>query len=363
MTFKELLNSVNFEDVAPHIVRMYPEMKDCLGWFNLHFDILRQMKPIHHLNANSDVCNISMKDWEDGTGLHLNAFPMEGDLWEHSLTKELIIAPNVKACNEELAACCLWHTSFYGFTYGKVEESLHIGEECNQLVSIPDMRHYRNAARQSFSQIRRYGGSIPSMRELSPSKRKELIRKAKSIYWNKHRKARLNRPKRKRIIRQAFLEKYYERMQNISQFILKVAPHLSHINNYVKISHLCRLFNSERFGITTIESVAEKNKDSATYLKELIAKYDMLPKAQNHIIYIARGYDYDLELDDGITHEALRPTEYELMNTICERLGEDEIGGTIDLIIGVEPELGYQTLLTIVSYYADKPITYDINET
>ena len=164
-------------------------------------------------------------------------------------------------------------------------------------------------------------------------------------------------------MRQAFLEKYYERMQNISQFILKVAPHLSHINNYVKISHLCRLFNSERFGITTIESVAEKNKDSATYLKELIAKYDMLPKAQNHIIYIARGYDYDLELDDGITHEALRPTEYELMNTICERLGEDEIGGTIDLIIGVEPELGYQTLLTIVSYYADKPITYDINDT
>ncbi len=92
-------------------------------------------------------------------------------------------------------------------------------------------------------------------------------------------------------MRQAFLEKYYERMQNISQFILKVAPHLSHINNYVKISHLCRLFNSERFGIITIESVAEKNKDSATYLKELIAKYDMLPKAQNHIIYIARGYD------------------------------------------------------------------------
>ena len=27
MTFKELLNSVQFEDVAHHIVRMYPDME------------------------------------------------------------------------------------------------------------------------------------------------------------------------------------------------------------------------------------------------------------------------------------------------------------------------------------------------
>ena len=95
MTFKELLDSVNFDNVAPHIVRMYPDMKGSLGWFNLHFDILRHMKPEHCINANSDVCYISMEDWEDGTGLQLNAFPMEGDLWEHSLTKEQIIAPDV----------------------------------------------------------------------------------------------------------------------------------------------------------------------------------------------------------------------------------------------------------------------------
>ena len=31
MTYKELLNSVSFDNVAPHIVRMYPDMKDSLG--------------------------------------------------------------------------------------------------------------------------------------------------------------------------------------------------------------------------------------------------------------------------------------------------------------------------------------------
>ena len=86
----------------------------------------------------------------------------------------------------------------------------------------------------------------------------------------------------------------------------------------------------------------------------------MLPETQNYIIYLARGYDYDLALDDGITHEALRPAEYELMNTICDKLDAQETGGTIDIIIGVEPELGHQTLLTIVGYNSEKAITHDI---
>lgn len=113
MTFKELLDSVRFEDVTPHIVRMYPDMEHSLGWYKIHFDMLRLMQPVFHEDANDMVCHITMKDWEDGTGLHLNAYPMEGDMWEHSLTKELIIAPEVKASNGELAACCLWHTLFY----------------------------------------------------------------------------------------------------------------------------------------------------------------------------------------------------------------------------------------------------------
>lgn len=48
MTYKELLNSVSFEEVKPHIARMYPEAKDSLGWFKLHFDMLRLMTPKHH---------------------------------------------------------------------------------------------------------------------------------------------------------------------------------------------------------------------------------------------------------------------------------------------------------------------------
>ena len=128
MTFKELLYSVQFADVAPHIVKMYPDMRQSLGWYKIHFDMLRLMQPVFHEDANDKVCHITMEDWEDGSGLHLDAYPMEGDLWEHSLTKELVIAPEVAASNEELAACCLWHTSFYGFVEKQVDEHFKIND-------------------------------------------------------------------------------------------------------------------------------------------------------------------------------------------------------------------------------------------
>lgn len=102
MTYEELLDRVTFKDVAKHIVQFYPDMEPCLGWYNIHFDMLRLMKPKYYEGSNDDVCHITMKDWEDGSGLHLDAYPMEGDFWEHSLTKELILAPNVKASDEEL---------------------------------------------------------------------------------------------------------------------------------------------------------------------------------------------------------------------------------------------------------------------
>lgn len=118
MTYKEFLNIVTFEEVAPHIVNMYPEAKDSLGWFKLHYDMLRLMNPKRHDDSNGDVCRITMKDWDDGTGPHLDAFPMEGDLWEHSLTKEIVLDADVHVTDAEIIACCLWHTSFYGFTKG-----------------------------------------------------------------------------------------------------------------------------------------------------------------------------------------------------------------------------------------------------
>ena len=79
MTFKELLDSVQFDDVAPHIVRMYPDMENSIGWYKIHFDMLRLMNPVCHEDANDKVGNIAMKDWEDGSDLHLDCDPTLGN--------------------------------------------------------------------------------------------------------------------------------------------------------------------------------------------------------------------------------------------------------------------------------------------
>ena len=127
MTFKELLNSVTFDEVVPCLLQMHPDAEGSLKWYKIHFNMLRQMTPKHHDDANSDVCNIAMEKWRDGK-IILDAHPMEGDLWEHSLTKEIILAPDVKATNAEIAACCIWHTSFYGFVDKQAQEYLRFDD-------------------------------------------------------------------------------------------------------------------------------------------------------------------------------------------------------------------------------------------
>ena len=58
-------------------------------------------------------------DGEDGR--YLSAYPIEGDLWSATAGKEMVISPEVTASKEEIAAQCLWHTSFYGFTQEEVD--------------------------------------------------------------------------------------------------------------------------------------------------------------------------------------------------------------------------------------------------
>ena len=56
-----------------------------------------------------------MSLYKEGENIYWDAFPLEGDCWNDSLSKELVIDDEVEASNAEIAACFLWHTSFYGY--------------------------------------------------------------------------------------------------------------------------------------------------------------------------------------------------------------------------------------------------------
>ena len=340
MTFKELLNSVSFGEVAPEIVRMYPKAEHDLRWYKIHFDMLRQMTPKQHDDANGDVCHITMSDWENGSGPHLDAHPMEGDWWEHSLTKELVIASEVKATNAEIAACCLWHTSFYGFVRKQQEEDLRYDEDDMEIEDRwDDYLYYKVRTERYYSIIRRNGGSIPSVKELAPAKKQELIGRTKEYFWCISQS--MNKTKRKRLFRREFMGHYYERMMNISRFIVQAIPALKDERNKMNIGQLCGLFHSDLFMSEVFTSYADEKSSGARYLCDLMEKYDREQRLDRIVVVLTTG-EYHKEL-----------TEDE--KKLCRLLVGD--CKSSDILLATDPSLDRQVRINYATFNSENPLT------
>lgn len=339
MTFKELLNSVSFGEIAPEIVQMYPKAEHDLRWYKIHYDMLCLMTPKHHDDANSDVCHITMSDWEDGSGPHLDAHPMEGDWWEHSLTKELVIAPEVKATNAEIAACCLWHTSFYGFVREQQEEYLRFDEGDIDTEDRWDDYIYNKARAIKYcSVIRRNGGYVPSVRELSPTKKQELIGRAKEYFWCISQS--MNKTKRKRLFRREFMAHYYERMMNISRFIVQAIPAFSDDRNTMSIGQLCGLFHADLFSSEVFTSYADEKTSGARYLCDLLEKYDRESRLDRIVVVLTTGE----------WHQELTEDE----KNLCEIL----VGNckSSDILFATDPSLGRQVHINYATFNSQYPL-------
>ena len=339
MTFKELLNSVSFGEVAPEIVRMYPKAEHDLRWYKIHFDMLRQMTPKRHEDSNGDVCHITMSKWDENSEPRLDAFPMEGDWWEHSLTKELVIAPEVKATYAEIAACCLWHTSFYGFVREQQEEDLRYDEDDMEIEDRwDDYIYFKVRAKRYFSIIHRDGGYIPSVKELAPAKKLELNGRTKDYFWCISQS--MNKIKKKRLFRRVFLGHYYERMMNISRFIVQAIPALCDDRNTMRIGQLCGLFHSELFASETFTSYADENTNGARYLCELFEKYGVGQRLDRIVVVLTTG-EYHKEL-----------TEDE--KNLCEILIRDYKSG--DILLATDPSLGRQVRINYATINSNNPL-------
>ena len=332
MTFKELLNSVTFNEVAPCLLQMHPDAEGSLKWYKIHFDMLRQMTPKHHDDANSDVCHITMVKWRNGKMI-LDAHPMEGDLWEHSLTKEIILAPDVKATNAEIAACCIWHTSFYGFVDKQAQEYLRFDEDDLDIKDRwNDSIYNKVKAKRYFSIIRRNGGHVPTMKELSQSKKKELIRRTKDDFWCISES--MNKIKKKRTFRREFMGYYYERMAAISRFIVQAIPALNDERSDMTIEQLCGLFQSDLFSPETITSYADEKTNGARYLCELLEMEDINSRLDRMVVVLTTG-EYHKEL-----------TEDE--QRLCKLL----IGNckSSDILVATNPSLGRQVRIDYATF-------------
>lgn len=122
MTLKELLCTISFEEIEPYIAQLYPDMATprMLELFRSHHKLLYRLIP--QIDESGQPCIITMTKWEEDETPSLDAYNIEGCEWEVALSKELVVEPEVTASLAEIAACCLWHTSFYGFTPQQREE-------------------------------------------------------------------------------------------------------------------------------------------------------------------------------------------------------------------------------------------------
>ena len=338
MTFKELLNSVTFDEVFPCLLQMHPDAEGNLKWYKIHFDMLRLMTPKYDDDANSDVCNITTREMEGG-GSRLNAYPMEGDLWEHSLTKEIILAPDVKATNAEIAACCIWHTSFYGFVREQSREYLRFDEEDIDIKDRwNDSIYNKVKAKRYFSVILRNGGHVPTMKELSQSKKKELVRRSKEDFWCISRK--MNNIKKKRMFRREFRGFYYERMAAISKFIAQAITALNDERNNMTINQLCELFQSDLFSPETITSYADENTNGAKYFCGLLEMEDINTRLDRMLVVLTTG-EYHKEL-----------TEDE--QRLCKLLIGD--CKSSDILVATDPSLGRQVRIDYATFNSKYPL-------
>ena len=342
MTFKELLNSVTFEEVAPCLLQMHPDAEGSLKWYKIHFDMLRLMTPKHHDDANSDVCHISMNKWDEDSEPHLDAHPMEGDYWEHSLTKEIVIAPEVKATNAEIAACCIWHTSFYGFVREQSQEYLRFDEDDLEIKDRwSDSKYYKVKTKRYFTIIRRNGGHVPTIKELAHSKKKELIRRSKEDFLYISRK--MNNIKKKRMFRREFRGYYYERMAAISKFIVQAIPALSDERNNMGIEQLCCLFQSDLFSPETITSYADESTNGAKYFCELLEMEDINTRLDRMVVVLTIG-----EWHQEMTEDEQR---------LCRLLIGDCKSSNI--LLATDPSLGRQVRINYATFNSKYPLIKD----
>ncbi len=160
MTYSELLHSVRFDDLEAYIIK-YHGHGECMAWYKIHYDMLCQMTPHRDADTDEDGNDQTMatveyyipeEDEKDVKPSTLEVFPLEGDLWEVALARELIVAPDVTATKEEIAACCLWHTSFYGFT--PIQRECFFREEDG--VDAEEAKRYK----------RMFGSMVPSKKQM-----------------------------------------------------------------------------------------------------------------------------------------------------------------------------------------------------
>lgn len=330
MTYCELLHQVSFDEIAPYI-RKYGSEGCSLVWYKIHYDMLRQLEP--HLDEDDEktatISNAELYyDWEEP---HLDAYPMEGDYWEASLAKEMIVKEDVNATWAEIAACCLWHTSFYGFTQAQIDKTFENLRFYDANLLNPDITKIR--AKRAKEIVESKGIHVPSVKEMLkvPTFKNEIRRRIARVRRVRSHFSRRNwRGVKRRVIH----NKYWERVLDLCEVIKEFK-----VEEYAISKETIReAFDANRFETYKYESYTDEGSNRVGWFKELIEKYEAFK----------RGFYHNAIFCFSVSSEH-EPTMEE-MNSINEIICLYDNSYTLFWDINYDESLGSRMRMTVISY-------------
>lgn len=297
MILKDLLQSVDFRKVADAYKKLYPQNANDIVFLKCHYDILCNTVP--KSDGDSQVCRISMEYDDIFKKQYLSAFSLEGDKWPYSLSKTIEIAPNLNISLEEVAACCLWHTSFYGYTEEQLANTAEDFSE--EWRDKSDLEMYQLKLTRNLATIKllyNYNSTLPSRKDVYDVVKSRANERNK-IYKRKHIKKRI----RNRWFRREFFRtEYYRYLYELSQFILDVKTLDESINE------LCQFSRYKRVIFYNYRSYTYGKCDPAKYLQELIEEYQAFNKTYRNVyIFLVRANE---------NNSTLTESEYQLCYSI-----------------------------------------------
>ncbi len=186
---------------------------------------------------------------------------------------ELVIDPDVTESLAEIAACCLCHTSFYGFTEEQTKAKFESwGRE------ITDEEHKYQQVQEWVKMIKEAGGTVPNETELMaiPSFRDKV-----------------------KVSKVPMMQEYLNRIGMIAEFVVNNLPNQTDITN-LPVEDLCKLFYANHFIEYNYKSYCNDENIRAEYLKELIDKYEAFNCGilDNGIIVFSSSKDYPLMMEE-----------------------------------------------------------------
>ncbi len=256
MILKELIQKYEFDTIVPDLISIDKPVQDNLYAFKEAFDELRRMAP-GDAGGKQILVSEEIETDDDGkeTERYLHASNCEGDFWEASLAKEVVI--HAETTEIRALAQILWHITFYGFTAGD-EEYRHVTQKnkYEQMAAILEYHQFCNYARIK--------------REKKPTDW-DLRCALTMEKWDTYhaREAHRNRAKRMRDARQNRQIAKYERMGEIQRLIDSIVA-TRWDSDYADYKYL---FDTKELRVFEFYSRTTSKEARAQYIVDNFVKY------------------------------------------------------------------------------------------